>query len=559
MTKTSRLVLAGGMLALSSLATHAQWDPAPGSWINTPFVFKNSTTEYSDQEIWISFNYGIAEATYNNVTYPQYYGGTEIGSEGALLQYGTYAAYDWQSIKLADLKTNWNDAEQYVLQLSNYNGRFYVNYGSSALTGPPAAGAPVSTKYIVLETTTVGQVNQVVTPPSPATPYIPTTSSNIDLSYVDGVSAGASTTIKALNGSTLPTTTVNPITSSAAIAANVAAYIAPKLTPTQAAQAIEKNGEEIIRVNSGSYAPANTYHTWDAVMQSNDTYNVKSFTSPTNGDLTQYGLNNVWWGQNATAPITGQATNFENMQDYTATATFSAAGVTIVGTGVATAGGGTPAGSFTIFISKDQLNSPQGGYGNNPKYTVTYAGGSYTTEGIQNDLGGTVVGDVLAGMVFGAVGSTVSISQHAADTGLNLYGFVPTSDVLGDITSGEFFYLASLAGAQGKITDWIGEPIAISDEYYDIYAYAIALFSDSYGTAFGDRFQGLYNPDTSWYTSYPPADPLSTEAPPPNMQVVGYVEIDLLDTTAVPEPSTWAMLVVGAGLAVFGMRRRANA
>jgi hypothetical protein len=63
--------------------------------------------------------------------------------------------------------------------------------------------------------------------------------------------------------------------------------------------------------------------------------------------------------------------------------------------------------NVTITITYDELNGVNGIYGNNPKYTYTIDGIPTITTGIQNDVTGWIVGDLLAGCSFGFPGSTV--------------------------------------------------------------------------------------------------------------------------------------------------------
>ncbi|MEI8341955.1 MAG: hypothetical protein WCH43_10525, partial [Verrucomicrobiota bacterium] len=530
------------LLGTVAASRATDWNPAPGTWINTPIVITNNTGQYDDSQIWVAFNNGIA-----STATPQTYGTNSFGATGNL-QYGSFQTADWQYAPLSDFKVTNPDipalsgSSAYMINLNDYTGRIYVSYGSALTAVPLNSG---TTPYVMFEPYIVGQVNQTATAGSNI--FIPTTASNIDLSYVDGISAAANTYIRSGSGTILAATTMNPILTNSNIMATVAAAV-----PSGALVTSSTNGP-VIRILSGSNAPDGTYHDWNSLMNhlqtsGSGTLNIGSYTSPNDPtNLQQYGLTNTLFGYGQTGAISGQAPNFQNAQGYSATALFSSTNLVISGSGIQNSGGPAASGSFSIIISRSVLNANTGIYGENPAYTVITSATTYTTAGIVNDFGGRVVGDVLAGMVFGWAGSTVNIAAHAAATGLNLHGVTFSSTTVGGLTTGEYFYLISLAAAQGKVTDWIGAGVTDNPLFYDIYNYAIAQASGAYGSGFGDRFQGIYNPGTTWYTSYPPADPLSTDTPPADFQTVGYVQLDLLPTTfsSVPEPSSSVLLLMG--------------
>jgi hypothetical protein len=69
--------------------------------------------------------------------------------------------------------------------------------------------------------------------------------------------------------------------------------------------------------------------------------------------------------------------------------------------------------SNTISITFAVLNSINGIYGNNPSYTVVNNGSTTVTAGIVNDYYGWVVGDLMAGLSFGFLSSTVDFKGKA--------------------------------------------------------------------------------------------------------------------------------------------------
>jgi len=87
---------------------------------------------------------------------------------------------------------------------------------------------------------------------------------------------------------------------------------------------------------------------------------------------------------------------------------------------------------------------------------------AYSTTGIVNDLGGRIVGDLMAGMVFGWSKSTLNIADQATATGTNLYGTIFSSTTVGGLSTGEYFFLLSLAGLRGNcLIGWDRRPILI--------------------------------------------------------------------------------------------------
>lgn len=479
--------------------------PTVGSWINTEIRIKNNINAqyFDDSEIYVAFNSPVTQTTT-----VQTYGNNNFGESG--LQYGVA----WENAPLSDFATTDSNGNPiYAMQLNNFAGRIYVSLGAP-ITSEPVNSTPIP--YVILEPFINGQLTAAGA----------TVVCNADISYVDGVSFGSTLSVFDDSGNLILSQTINPINTQADILKQV-----EKIAPSGAiVTAGTGNNEQVVRIISASRGGAD-YHDWNALMdavQANGPLNIASFTSPLNSDLTPFVLSNVLFGYAGGGESQpNQLPGFLSAQSYTGTATFDDTQVTMNMTGSVT-------GAFTITIPRSVLNEPTGVYGSNPAYTVTQGSTTYTTAGVINDLGGRIVGDLLAGMVFGWANSDITnITQHAADTGVELFGYTPSSQNIKDLPTGEYFYLASLAAAQGKITDWIGAGIASRTSDYDIYNYAIAQNSDAYGTAFGDRFQGIYNPDISWYLANPPANPRSTTTPPVNFELVGYVQLELLDLTPV--------------------------
>jgi len=490
------------------------------TYVNTPFVISLSGVDYKPDEIWVTF---AGTFTYTGVA-------QTIGTR--LVNYKK----NWQSYPLTELTASvprlpfFGQASPYTFSLNRFSGRIYINYGSKALAAAPTPGNPGPSPYLVFELTVNGE-----TLPGGAV-----SQSNMDLSYVDGVSAPAATMIQnATTGAALPATSVNPVETKPDIMANVA-----KLVPAGAG--VRDTEKNIMRIMSSAAAPS-AYHDWSKLMTMLQTagtsLDISSYRSPQLAALDRDALNNALFGYSG-APKTKshQAANFENKQNYKATATFMAdlnsdgdAALTKLGiakgtAGVVISGAGikveklSPAGSFSIYITEADLNIGTGIYGENPCYVVAPKGGTaYKTKGIVNDLGGRIVGDLMAGMGFGWAASTINIIAHAKTTNTKLLGVTFSSKTVGGLSSGELFFLLSLAGAQRTLPKWIGPALDSQEDHYDPYLYAIAANSDAYGSGFTDRLQGYINPDTYWYTANPPAIPGGKG----NFDVVGFVGIEL--------------------------------
>jgi len=198
------------------------------------------------------------------------------------------------------------------------------------------------------------------------------------------------------------------------------------------------------------------------------------------------------------APVTPQTRG----QDYHFTATIdSQKNITL-------SGSGTEIGPHTLLFKYEDLANPSGIYGANPLY---YLDGGTSALNPLNDVYGWIIGDLLAGLNIGAVGSTVSIGGQE----------------VGTMDSQDWFKLDSLFSTL--------QPL---HRFYNQWAAELSTISDAYNFAYTDRFAHV--------------------VAPLNPSVVDTLEIVILgDTTvAVPEPATWLMLAVGGTLFVAARRRR---
>jgi len=583
-TPLTKLLAAWPLAALSILPLASAFadEPSPGSYVNTPFIITNNQTQYnvntddSQNEVWVTF-----AGTFTNTGVSQYIGSQTL--EEWNISYGNV----FQSFNITDLSASVSsalpyfnsDPNQYTFSLNGFSGRVYVNYGSTALTAAPNPGNPGTSPYIVFEPTVQGQTLAGGVP----------TASNIDLSYVDGVSSPASFAFRnATTGGLLAAasgpfnTTLGTSQGYSSANNNILANVATAVQ-TAAPNAIVRNdSNEIVHVMSSAASPS-SYHDWTSLMTtlegptggSPKTLHVSSYTAGVTSN--PYNLSSTYYGYSGAGTVSGQPTGWNEQQTYTTTtqfvtdmttgltteqkaalqAAFTASGFgDATGPGAVITGTSGTSGPFTIFIPQAILNASTGIYGNNPGYIVqigdtTY---NYASAGIQNDLGGRVVGDLVAGIVFGWSNSAVDIAAHATATGTDFYGSLFSSNTLGDLSTGEYFYRLSMAAAQGKLSDWIGGNADPNAENYDIYLAAISANTDAYASGFTDRLQGPSAPDIFWYTANPPANPYLSGQ---NFEDIGYVELTLEDFSAVPEPSTYLLLGLG-GLALLIHHRRAR-
>ena len=567
--------------------------PAEGTNTNTIFKITNNST-VDPSQVYISFM-GEIPATTPAQTYGN---GTAFASNNSTSSITSYSLSDLTG----NITINGNATSAYTFSMNSYSGgRIFISYGQPITAAPEAS---FNTPYGVWEMTIQGQTSNSTALPPPTISYSQnplnySPASNFDVSYVDGVSIPMRTIVRNADGSVQQTSTTNPVWTNNSILEAIKAVV-PQDALVMGQGNLTINGTSVdmstrvVRVISPSFPVSSggnftaLYHTWSTLLgnltTSNATLNVASYTSnATNETLASYKLSNVLFGYagGGSGNYTYQAQNMLNEQGYTYTANFTTnlnpsganPNLASVGIGNGTAGvhlsgnltsvGPPTCAAFDIYITSDQMSQPQGIYGSNPKYVVyltatstnsTVSQGNstwYETGGIQNDLSGRIVGDLMAGIVFGWAGSTQSIANHASATGLNTANVTLSSDTVGQIQTGELFYLLSLAAAQTSsgnntmLQQWVGAGLQPGNpDYYDIFSYNVFGQSVAYGTAFGDRFQGMYSPDTTWYTSFPP----------PNggafWPTVGYAEIELLPVSF-PAASPSATITASGNFTAF--------
>lgn len=197
------------------------------------------------------------------------------------------------------------------------------------------------------------------------------------------------------------------------------------------------------------------------------------------------------------APVTPQT----RRQDYHFTATIDGQ------KNITLSGSGTEVGPRTLFFKYDDLVNPSGIYGANPLY---YLDGGADALNPLNDVYGWIIGDLLAGLNIGAVGSTVSIGGRE----------------VGTMDSQDWFQL-----------DGLFSSLQPQHRFYNQWAATLSTISDAYNFAYTDRFAHV--------------------VAPLNPAEVDTLEIVILGDTlvAVPEPATWLMLAAGGTLLIASRRR----
>lgn len=600
------------LLACGGVSALAQ---NPNQWFDSKFVLKNDST-LDPSQIHITFFGAVVDSAPLGGN-PQTYG--DSATTGGVFTYSASsvpADYIYQSYTLDQFlvhdfdygSQNGGVGDAYTFTLNNLNsGRVYIS------NQPFTAAPDSSAQYGLMEIHAIGAQqsagDQVY--------------NNWDISYVDGASIPMQIELRNTDGSSYSAATINPVTTSANIIASLSANMP--------SSAVQMDGTTVLRVNSPGNATslangattATQYHDWslllDELTTAGTTLAVKDFTVPGNSGTfpsNAYGLSDALFGYAGGGKsypgqppdmLTGQSYDYSAsfVSDIYTNATAQQQGILnanptwgITSTDPAVKGailtGSTGVTSpFTIYLTYEEMNAPSGIYGSNPSYIVIANDGtfSFKTSGIRNDVTGRIVGDLMAGMVFGWANSDADVQTvfdaanfaNAAElkTGLESAGLafqVPDPgapggmrDVtFGELTTGEFFALMSFGAANGltsssdpasaPVLDWIGSGIQSNSNYYDDFAYAVAGLSFAYGTPFGDRFEGLYSPDTTWY-NYPGTgsgiaqNPITGE----DFAALGYGVLTfsgLTEAGVAPEPSSALLLLLGSGAVVLTRRSR---
>ncbi|MFZ4774682.1 MAG: beta-1,3-glucanase family protein [Terrimicrobiaceae bacterium] len=391
-----------------------------------------------------------------------------------------------------------------AVNISNFeSGRVYINYGTSGLSGlsgsyQPANQAPsdpnYSVRYQYFEPTIVGA------------------QANVDLSYIDFAAIPMST--RAVNS---PNATNNPQLTTATGQALMNATANSGLAPNNNVVGSPLPDNSFARVNSPQLM-GNLYHDWTSYLQTTLQGKTAELKGLYVGTGTQPGI---------TPTVQRQSydfiASFAANGDVTLTAqTGSGNGqlpvipANIQGPGV---GDGLPGTGQTISILFSDLNAITGIYGNNPAYTVNDNGAITITTGIVNDVFGRVVGDLMAGLSFGFIGSTVDFN------GTPIGDLPSTAWWGGTMPDGSIYVLADTPAGQN---DTFGVAQPGNPLNYHTYAASLSGLTSGYGFALQDR---LNNNLIAFNTA---TDPNS------------YLEL-IINPDVIPEPGTIGLLLLGVG------------
>ncbi len=502
--------------------------------LNTVFVIRNETG-LADELVHVKF---LSSDGIVLTATPQTYGNGSLLATGPTTNGTSYTLKDMHATVP---NTPYASTPVPTFSLNDYNGRIYFSLqdalDSTSSGGPaflPNTGTDAGKTFGFVETSVFGTGTQ----------------NNLDISYVDFIGFPISAAARTSTGSLLALTNgTNPqITSADAITALASSVPAGAAVPNT----LHGGTARVL-----SSVHSSDYHDWTNLMThlqavtATNPLKVASYDVPAGAPLEGTAkFTYVGGGFSTITPVlpagflTGQSYDFDakfltdlnpNGQDVLIPQLAGKAGAHL-------SGSAGSVGAFDIYITEDQLNAPTGIYGSNPNYVVVFGGQVYdASTGISNDLTGRIVGDLLAGIVFGWASNGANISSHASGTGTTLPSGVFTESTIGELGTGKYFYLLSLMDTPEKLAQWLGAGISSNPDYYDVYASTLASRTTAYGTGFGDRLQGDVEPFVFWPVTGAPAgfDDIGN----------GYIEI-----TLVPEPTTSTLLLFGC--LALAVRRR---
>ena len=359
---------------------------SPAAADSLPLAFENLSGNSSSQ-VWIQFLGG------DQVT------GTYVDSlTGATNQLQANTAYSLD--QLLDPTTGLS-----TVNITSFSGRVYVSYGAYGLQGMGAPGSSYtpaaalttdpnySTRYQYMEPTVKLQSDNSVTVWA-------------DLSYIDFTATSLSMSARYTANNQFNTTVQNYNQTSSNTQALVNATVGTAAIPSQAVlpsgASTTLPNNQFTRVISPQFSDTTTYHDFSdyltyldgKAVQLSGTF-VGTGTQPSGNVATQaqtYDFKGTF-GADGTITLTAQTDSGASNVSW------------IDGTTSSNLGAGN---TVTITIAAGALNSQEGIYGNNVGYTVQIGTGAATVyTALSNDVWGRVVGDLLAGLSFGYVGSTV--------------------------------------------------------------------------------------------------------------------------------------------------------
>ncbi len=419
-------------------------------------------------------------------------------------------------------------------------------------------------------------------------------SNNLDVSYVNSVSLPISLSVRSRSdGSLYPTTQTglwpnNQVNTSsgATIFSNLAAVVPASAVTSGSYSAVDDSGATVGTV-SGTFAVsspstnATGYHDWSEVIASGDSITIGSYSVPAGQPLASvlYGFSAVTAGSTGELPsspfntntvtlsgpspstVTDPSNVFLAGQSYTLTATFMAdlnpggantrisslgaygipagtPGVKISGYGGASGNAtSTTTGNFDIYITSAQLNAASGIYGANPAYVVDWTGNA-TPAAVAtvntNSLADRVVGDLMAGITFGMVGSSAQIGATMTANGTtanfaNTQWSSKTTTTISGLSTGEYFYLLALQQTPAQFAGWVGSGIQTDSDAYDVYGNAFQSLTQAYAFAYSDRINASTALDPDLFYS-------GGSSPPPIDDI--YIELELLPGGYTYTPTT---------------------
>jgi hypothetical protein len=491
------VVTAQGTSPLTAAAQFTFTDPPV---VNALFAIKNQTG-VPDELVFVKF----LGAQINANSIPQTFG------KGSALQTGGDTASRSYSLKemTAPLPNGPAGEELPMFQLNDYRGgRIYFSLAKALdSTTIPDSGNSADTDFHKV----YGFVEPSIFPAASDG------QTNIDASYVDFV--GLPTSIAILNRAdnqpapvpsgnnplfTRPGPELFPplvkVAPGAVVAANTVAV-------TESHQTVTIGGTA--RILSPSASRGAGYHDWSGLLsklrESGAQLRVESCrVQDANGPIKPNVLFGFSTVTNGTSPMSPE---WLKEQDYRATAIAVSeltpnppvAGVS--GPGIQITGHAGIVGDFTIYITDAALEDSKGIYGADPASTVQWNGQTFTLVGSVNDLSGRIIGDLLAGINFGWALASDTVAAKAQANGLshNLVNTVFASDLantpIGQLSTGEFFYLLSLQQSTAEVAAWFGSNLQTTSDFYNTYSSAFQSLTAAYNMAYTDRLQSNVNPD----------------------------------------------------------------
>ncbi len=453
-----------GFSALAACVASLPLPSASASDVPLDLVFENLSGNSSSQ-IWIQFLGGEAvTGTYTNI----------FGDSQQLLANTAYSLD-----QLVDPTTG-----KSTVSISNFSGRVYVSYGAYGLQAlgtnngnytPAAANSSdpnYTTRYQYMEPTIAQQSDGTSTVYADLS-YIDFTAISLSLSARDSNTGAYNTTVS--NYKQISANTQQLVNATVGTAASASDAI----LPAGASQTLPN--DTFARVISPQFSSAGVYHDFTNYLTALDgksvTLNgtfVGTGQQPSGNSLTQAQTYNFTGSFDASGNIT-----------LTAQSDSGYSNVTWLDSSSSQPNNGVGNNNITITITGADLNSQNGIYGNNVTYTVNNNGNSTVYTSLQNDVWGRIVGDLLAGLSLGYVGSDV------------MFDYKGTPTALGDLPSSVWWAAGEAQGsaptylADGTAVTWSDTPAS-----QGIYFALAQPDHDDFYNGYAASLVGLYNNTT---------------------------------------------------------------